>query len=139
MPSPSPTDALTSPPHTRLKVLLVEDAPEIRKRLVSLIAEVPGMDVLWAAESVAEAREALRTLRPDIALVDLRLPDGSGLDLVREIRASQMDSFVAVLTAYGGAQVREACLATGADAFLSKNDGLAGLTDMLRAFVEGAS
>jgi len=122
----------------RLKVLIVEDSTEVRGRLVSLLSEMPGLDVLWVAESVREAREVLQTLQPDVALLDLRLPDGSGLDVLREIRASiSAEAFVIVMTAFPAPHLSQACLSAGADLFLDKSGGFTELPSILRVLAGG--
>jgi two-component system, NarL family, response regulator DevR len=117
----------------RVKILVVEDAPSVRGRLVSLILEVPGLELAGVAGSVGEARELLPTVRPDVALLDLRLPDGSGLDVLREARALDSGIFVAMFTAFDTPRVRSSCLAAGADAFLSKTSEIDELPALLRS------
>jgi DNA-binding NarL/FixJ family response regulator len=130
------SDAISA--ERRLKVLIVEDSTDVRGRLVSLLSEMPGLDVLWVAESVREAREVLRTLRPDVALLDLRLPDGSGLDVLREIRSSlSADAFVVVMTAFPAPHLSQACLAAGVDLFLDKSGGFTELPAILQVLIEG--
>ena len=117
----------------RLRVLVVEDAPDLRGRLVSLVTEIPDLEIAGVAGSVGEASELLRTLRPDVALLDLRLPDGSGLDVLRDLRALNTGVFVAMITAFDTPRVRSSCLEAGADAFLSKNSEIDELPDLLRS------
>ena len=117
----------------RLQILVVEDAPSIRGRLVSLIGEIPDLQVSGVAGSVAEANALLRTLRPDVALLDLRLPDGSGLEILGALRALKTGVFVVMITAFDTPRVRSSCLNAGADAFLSKNSEIDELADLLRS------
>jgi DNA-binding NarL/FixJ family response regulator len=126
-------------PERRLKVLLVEDAKVWRDRLVPLVTETPGVELLWAAESLAEAREILRMVHPDVVLLDLRLPDGNGLDLLREIKTARPEVFAVVLTALDGPSVSQSCFAAGADAFLAKSSGLVDLPELLGSIVESGS
>jgi two-component system response regulator QseB len=73
-----------------------------------------------------------------VALLDLCLPDGSGLEVLRDIRARSAGTFVAILTAFDAPRVKRACLAAGADAFLSKTTGLGDLPALLASVVECA-
>jgi two-component system, NarL family, response regulator DevR len=138
-PSPylSPVNATPNKnaPERRLKVLVVEDTKVWRDRLVPLVNETPGVELIWAAESLTEAREILLMVRPDVVLLDLRLPDGNGLDLLREIKKSRPEVFVVVLTALDGPSVSPSCFAAGADAFLSKSSGLVDLPELLASLV----
>jgi two-component system, NarL family, response regulator DevR len=140
MVAPRPSPYLQGVPEAtrRLRVLVVEDAVSVRERLVPLLSEIGALDVVWAAETVREARDVLRTLTPDIALLDLRLPDGSGLEVLRDIRATGRDVLVVVLTAFDSPHAKQRCLEAGADLFVSKATGLEDLPNILRAYAEGA-
>ena len=120
-------------PGSPLKILVVEDAPAVRGRLVSLIGEIPGLELAGVAGSVGEARELLRTVHPDVALLDLRLPDGSGLDVLRETRELNPGIRVAMLTAFDTPRVRSSCLSAGVDAFFSKTSEIDELAEHLRS------
>ena len=119
-----------------LEVLVVEDVPDVRERLVSLVADISGLAAIAEAGSLREARALLQEFRPDVVLLDLRLPDGSGLEVLREIRNSDSEIFVAVLTAFDSLQIRRSCLAAGASAFLSKTSGLMDLSALLSTVAE---
>jgi two-component system response regulator DevR len=119
-----------------LRVLVLEDAVDVRERLVSMITDVPGLKRPLVAGTVAEARAILLHAKPDVALLDLRLPDGSGLEIVRELRASNTRAYVAILTAFDTPQIRSSCLAAGANAFLSKTSGIEELNALLLSIGE---
>jgi len=120
-----------------LRLFLVEDSADVRRRILELLWEIGGVEVVWAAESVGESREVLAHLHLDLALVDLRLPDGSGLDVLGMIRGCQADATVIVLTALETPQMRRACLDAGADYFLGKSSLGTELPALLRGLSEG--
>ncbi len=122
-----------------LSVLVLEDAADVRERLISMVTEIDGLGVHGVASCVSEAHAILATLSPDVALLDLRLPDGSGLDVARAIRARSASAFVAILTAFDTQQMRSTCLAAGADAFISKATGLAELPMLLTSIARGGA
>ena len=109
-----------------LRVLLVEDET-LNRALVRAVlnrraAELPPL-VLVEVDTLGHAREALHAGRADIILLDVQLPDGSGLDLARELRDGHDESdspVVAILSASVLALERVAAEAAGADAFLAK-------------------
>lgn len=112
---------------SRLRVLLVEDEPLNRALVRAIIAREPdGASVaLFEADTIADARRILATQPVDVVLLDVRLPDGSGLDLARELRATvdgadRPPRFVAILSASVLEGEREAAAASGADEFLGK-------------------
>ena len=113
-------------------VLVVDDEPDIRELLELTLAKMGlGVD---SVESIAEAKERLKSERYDLCLTDMRLGDGEGLELVRHIAALGTDLPVAVITAYGSAENAVAALKAGAFDYVSKPVGL----EQLRALVKSA-
>ena len=85
-------------PHA-VRVLIVDDEPLARRRVAELLAEEPGVEIVGQATSGAEAIAAIRADRPDVVFLDVQMPDGTGLDVVREIGPAAMPVTVFV-TAY---------------------------------------
>jgi two-component system response regulator PilR (NtrC family) len=113
-------------------VLVVDDEADLRE-LVSLTLVRLGLDV-DGAESLARARELLAAGRYALCLTDMRLPDGTGLDLVRDVSAMRGGPPIAVITAYGSAENAVAALKAGAFDYLTKPVDL----DQLRLLVRSA-
>jgi two-component system, NarL family, response regulator DevR len=105
----------------RLRVFVVEDSEVVRNRLVALLGEVRGVDVAGEAASVADALARIPAGHPDAVLVDLRLPDGDGFQVIRAVKALTPAPAVMVLTNYAYPQLRARGLAAGADWFLDKS------------------
>ncbi len=99
-------------------LLLVDDDEPFRKRL-TLAMERRGFDVT-AAEGVAEAVEIAKQNPPAFAVVDLKLLDGSGLDIVPELRAARDDMRIVMLTGYGNIATAVAAVKSGAVDYLAK-------------------
>lgn len=109
--APGPATSLGS-------LLLADDDNSFRQRL-SLTLGRRGFDVT-AASSLAEARECMATMKPRYAVLDLRLGDGNGLDLVAEMRASSPDTRIVILTGYGNLATAVAAVKEGAIDYLAK-------------------
>lgn len=103
------------------RVLLVDDHDLIRQGLARAFERSDDFDVAGEAASVAEGRKRFADLSPDVVVTDVRLPDGTGLDLVREIRGQGHDTGVVVLTMYAGDEQLFAALEAGASAFVAKD------------------
>ena len=99
-------------------LLLVDDDTAFRQRL-AVTLERRGFPVT-AAASLAEAREVAPSLKPGYAIVDLRLEDGNGLDLVGELRALRPDVRIVMLTGYGNLATAVAAVKAGAVDYLAK-------------------
>jgi DNA-binding NarL/FixJ family response regulator len=102
-------------------VLLVDDHELIRQGLRRAFERATDFDVVGEAASVADALRKLDTLAPNVVVVDVRLPDGSGLDVVKEARRRRTDLGIVVLTMYAGDEQLFGALDSGASAFVPKD------------------
>ena len=100
---------------------MVEDSEIVRTRLVAMLAETRGVEVAGEAATVADAVARLAGGRPHAVLVDLRLPDGDGFEVIRAAKALTPPPVVVVLTSYAYPQLEARGLAAGADWFLDKS------------------
>src|SRR3954465_14516160 len=114
------------------QVLVVDDEPDIRELLELTLVRM-GLDVA-SVGSIAEAKERLKNERFDLCLTDMRLADGEGVELGPHIPAAAAEVPVAVITAYGSADIAVAALKAGAFDYVSKPVGL----EQLRTLVKSA-
>ncbi|HET7195466.1 MAG TPA: response regulator transcription factor [Nocardioides sp.] len=103
------------------RVLLVDDHDLIRDGLAGVFRREPSMEVLGDAKTVSSALEMFHELGPDVVVTDLQLPDGTGLDVVREVRRATPDTGVVVLTMHSGDEQIFAAMEAGASAFVGKD------------------
>ncbi|MFC7493407.1 MULTISPECIES: response regulator [unclassified Nocardioides] len=104
-----------------ISILLVDDHELIRQGLARAFERDGAMRVIGQAGTVGEALSAFRALRPDVVVTDLQLPDGTGLDVVRAIRAESADTGVVMLTMHSGDDQIFAAMEAGASAFIGKD------------------
>ncbi|HEX8603630.1 MAG TPA: sigma-54 dependent transcriptional regulator [Pseudoduganella sp.] len=123
---------MSSSPHGSPRVLVVDDEDDLRELLEITLLKM-GLDVDGAAD-LAQARALLAAHDHDLVLTDMRLPDGLGLELVREIAAAGRDLPVAVVTAFGSAENAVVALKAGAFDYITKPVQL----DQLRLMVQSA-
>jgi two-component system response regulator DevR len=116
-------------------VLVVEDSELVREKLVSAIGEIPGVRVVKAG-NVRQARQAVVEDRPDLVLLDIRLPDGSGIDVLKEIRNERRTAVVVILTNYATEQYREKCMTVGASFFFDKSTESEKAIEVIRGMSE---
>lgn len=103
------------------RVVLVDDHELIRQGLARAFERDHDMEVVGHAASVVQAVEVWRTLRPDVVVTDLQLPDGTGLDVIRAIRRHEADTGLVVLTMHSGDDHIFAAMEAGASAFVGKD------------------
>jgi DNA-binding NarL/FixJ family response regulator len=101
-------------------VLIVEDDPPTRKRLEAVVTGIAGLSLLGSTGSAAEARTALRE-QPDVMLVDLGLPDGSGVDVIREAQRLSPGTRAMVITVFVDERHVMDAIAAGAMGYLLKD------------------
>lgn len=103
-----------------IRVLLVDDHALIRQGVRRAFEQTDDLEVVAEAASTAEALALARATSPDVAVVDINLGDGSGIDLVRQLRAGRADVGLVVLTMYDGDEHLFAALEAGASAYVLK-------------------
>ncbi|HYR02879.1 MAG TPA: response regulator transcription factor [Syntrophobacteria bacterium] len=103
-----------------LKVYVVDDSELVRERLIDMVSEIEGVKVVGETGDVRGAAASIPQLRPDAVILDIRLPDGNGITLLRHMKRERPAATVIVLTNYPYPQYREECLDAGADYFLYK-------------------
>jgi DNA-binding NarL/FixJ family response regulator len=104
-----------------ISVAIVEDDAVLSGRYRELIASAPDMRLEWAASGAVEALRLLETSAADVLLVDLGLPDGSGLEVIRRTKARHPECEVMVVSAFGDEEHVVAAIAAGASGYLLKD------------------
>ena len=107
-----------------MNLFIVEDATRTRKELVNLFAEEEGFAVVGEAGSVREALVGIKATLPEAVVLDISLPDGSGVEVLKFIRQHDLKLSVVVLTSNPYDALRTKCQSLGAAAVLDKLEGL---------------
>ena len=112
---------MTDGSHARpLRLVVVDDHEVVRQGLVALLDRREGLQVVAEAGSVAESLEMSRKFQPDIVVMDVRLPDGSGIEACREIRSELPATKVVILTSYPDEEAVLSAIVAGASGYLLK-------------------
>jgi len=118
-----------------MKILIADDSTVVRDRLVTLLTDVNGIEVVGQAKDATEARNLAEELRPDVAILDLRMPKGSGADVLRDIKKLDPTPKVIVLTNYPHPENRKKCIDRGADYFFDKSTEFKKVVAVLRGML----
>jgi two-component system response regulator DevR len=122
-----------------LRLLVVDDHEVVRAGLVALLERRAAFAVVAAVGTAAEAIEAARRYRPDLVIMDVRLPDGSGIEAARQIRAENPAIRVVMLTSYPDEAAVFAAIVAGASGYLLKGIRGGDLIAALEAVGRGES
>jgi len=117
--------------------MIVDDHEVVRRGIAEVVERADGMRVVAEASSIAQALQRARIVRPDIVLVDLQLPDGSGVDLIRALQRTLPQTRSIVVTSFDDEDAMDAALSAGASAFLLKSVRGDGISDAIHAVAEG--
>ena len=123
----------------QVRVLIVDDHDVVREGLRTLIQKRTDFTLAGEAGSVAAAVAEARRCQPDVVIMDVRLPDGSGVEACREIRAERPDTKVLMLTSYADDEAVLASIVAGASGYLLKQTRSQDLVDALRRVAAGES
>lgn len=105
-----------------MNVVLVDDSLLVRERIASIISEIPGAKVIGEAGNSVEAIEVVRNTKPDVVILDIKMPGESGLQVLRKLKNEFGELKIIMLTNYSDSQYKAECLMHGADYFLCKSD-----------------
>lgn len=120
-----------------IRVFLVDDHEIVRRGIADLLNAESDIVVVGEAATAAQARSRIAATRPDLALLDVRLPDGSGIDVCRDIRSSYPEIRCLMLTGYDDDEATSAAVVAGASGYVLKDVRGSGLVDSLRKVAAG--
>jgi DNA-binding NarL/FixJ family response regulator len=118
-------------------VILVEDHPMFREQLAQLIAKEPDMAVLGEADNIHDALELIERTKPDVAVVDLTLKGPSGLELIKNLKAKELEVPVLVLSMHDETLYAERVLKAGGRGYITKNEVSKEVMVAIRAVLRG--
>lgn len=121
------------------RVLIVDDHEVVREGLRALLNRREGMEVVGQAGTVADAIAEAARMEPDVIVMDVRLPDGSGIEACRAIREARPETRVIMLTSYADEEAVFASIIAGAAGYVLKQTRGAVLADAITAAVRGES
>jgi len=119
----------------QMKVFIADDSRAVVKRLADLLEEVPGAQLVGQASDVSETVQGVQKLRPDVLILDLQMPGGTGLDVLRAIRVDHPYLYVLICTNYAYPQLCDECLTAGANFFLDKSAEFEKIPAILRELI----
>ena len=128
-------DAVPSP----IRIVIADDHEVVRIGLAALLDQQPGFTVVGEARTGDEAVRVVMRERPDVVVMDIRMPDGSGIDACRILSREAPESRVIILTSYADSDALFEAIAAGASGYVLKRIGSSELVDAIRTVAAGRS
>lgn len=119
-----------------MKVFIADDSEVVCQRLVDILSELPGIEIVGQAGDVAEAIKSIQELHPDAVVLDIRMAGGSGIDVLKSIKKSEPTPVAIMLTNYPYAQYRKRCMDEGADFFFDKSSEFERVAEVIGQLAE---
>jgi DNA-binding NarL/FixJ family response regulator len=105
-----------------VKVYIVDDSSLLRDRLKTMLLASDGVEITGEADNPHDAGEDILRLNPDVVILDIRMPRGSGIDLIETIKSVNLFTVIIVFTDYPYRQYKKKCMSLGADYFFEKSE-----------------
>jgi len=119
-----------------VKVFIADDSEMMREILIAELACVAGIEIIGTAQDGLEAIESIDRLKPDVVIVDMRMPGASGLVVLRHVKQSLPATRVIIWTNYPSEPYRQESLMARADCFLDKLSGPRSVSELLRRWMQ---
>ncbi len=120
-----------------IRVFLLDDHEVVRRGLHDLLEAEGDIEIVGESGSAREATARIPALRPDVAVLDARLPDGSGIDVCRDVRSTDPSIKALILTSYDDDEALFAAIMAGAAGYVLKQIGAGDLVDSVRRVAAG--
>jgi DNA-binding NarL/FixJ family response regulator len=115
----------------KIRIFIADDSLIVRERLVTMLDEVAGIEIVGQAENVTEAVSGIRDLQPDVVTLDIGMPGGSGIKVLQNIKQAGAGPMVIILTNFPYPGYRQRYLRAGADFILDKSTEFDQIPDLL--------
>jgi DNA-binding NarL/FixJ family response regulator len=120
-----------------IRILFVDDQPLFQEAMIPILNAQPDMDVVGQADTVREAIELSKTLRPDLVLLDFGLPDGSGLVAMQAILADRPETKIVFVTVHAESKLLIEAIRGGAKGYIVKDVSIAEFLGFIRGVHSG--
>jgi len=122
-----------------MRILIADDSKIYRTYMIDLLSRVEGIEIVGQAEDSPSAVEAIERLKPDVAILDIRMPGGDGILALETIKRNKVNPKTIMFTNYPYPQYRNKCMDAGADYFFDKSTEFEKLVETLKELAQEVS
>jgi DNA-binding NarL/FixJ family response regulator len=120
-----------------MKVLVADDSAMLREKLIGLLSEVSGVQIVGHAQEAQETLQAVCKLKPDVVTMNIQMIGGSGMDVLKKIKQAEQPPIVIMLTNRTSSPYRKRCIEAGADFFLDKSTEFGKVREIVQGLLDG--
>jgi DNA-binding NarL/FixJ family response regulator len=122
-----------------MRVFIVDDSVLVCERLKAMLSELKGIEIIGQAQDPVEATKSILRLKPDLVILDIRMPGGSGIDVLERIKKDESAPIVIILTNYLYPQYRRRCTELGAEFFFDKSSEFEKVSEVIKKLLHNFS
>ena len=122
-----------------MKVFIADDSKLFRERLINLLSNISGIEIIGQAENGVTAMNSIKILRPDLVILDIRMPKKNGLNVLQEIKKDKDSPIVIMVTNYPYHQYQEKCMDIGAEFFFDKSNEYEQVIEVVKQLAQAAN
>ncbi len=119
-----------------MKVFIVDDSTLVRERIITMISEHPGIEIIGQAKHAQEGINSIIKLKPDVVILDIRMPGGNGIEVLKNIKKNNSAPTIIILTNYPYPQYRKKCIEAGADYFFDKSTEFNKIIEVIKKLIK---
>lgn len=119
-----------------MKVFIADDSALLRERLIDMLSEIEGIEIVGQAQDSLSAVRSIHRLKPDVVILDILMPRGSGFNVLQNIKKNKVAPVVIMFTNYPYPQYRKKCMEEGADFFFDKSSEFGKINDVLKQLIK---
>jgi DNA-binding NarL/FixJ family response regulator len=115
-----------------MNIFISDDSEVVRGRLAHIFDGIQGVKIIGEAQNVKDSIDSIKRLQPDAVILDLNMPDGSGIEVLKKIKDTNSKTKVIILTNYPFPQYKKICMEYGADYFFDKSNEFNKIVDVVK-------
>ncbi len=119
-----------------MKIFIVDDSALVRERIIAMISENPGIEITGQAKNAQEGINSILKLKPDVVILDIRMPGGNGIEVLKNIKKNSSGPTIIILTNYPYPQYQKKCMEAGADYFFDKSTEFNKIIEVLKKLIQ---
>ena len=122
-----------------MRLFIADDSEILRVRLIDMLSEIEGVEIVGQAQESLEAIESIQKLNPHVVILDIRMPQENGIKVLEAIKKDDQSPTVIIFTNYPYPQYRKRCMDLGADFFFDKSTEFEKLIDTVKYLVHNCT